>query len=331
MGPAFPAKNTARFLSHPGAELGEMNQRTLYQLSAAQHALVTRAQLTRAGITRGEIDHYLAAERLIRMYAGVFRLAGAPITSHQRILAACLSTNGPASHRAATSVWGADLGPTPPLEVMVRRGRCPSPLGVIVHRSSTLTSRDITRRHGIPVTNPLRTLVDLGAVAGAAQVATFLESLTSRRIITIAGAKAYRERFSGRGNRGVGVLGYVLDHRALKDQPADGMLEPVMAELCRRRGLPMPAFQVWVLVHGQWRRMDFAYETEMINIEVDGYEHHGGRYDNWVDDAHRDNELTALGWLVLRFTWHDVRDRPAYVGRIITKVLAERRRLLRAA
>ena len=89
----------------------------------------------------------------------------------------------------------------------------------------------------------------------------------------------------------------------------------------------MAAFQVWVLVHGKWRRMDFAYEAEMINIEVDGYEEHGGKYDNWADDHTRDNELTAVGWRVLRFTWNDVRHRPAYVARIITEVLAERRRL----
>lgn len=308
-----------------------MDDRTLYRLSAAQHAIVTRAQLTRAGISRGEIDHWLAAERLIRMYAGVFRLAGAPITSTQRILAACLSTNGPGSHRAAASIWGAEFGPTPPLEVLVERGRCPSPPGVLVHRSASLTGRDITRRHGVPVTNPLRTLVDLGAVVGPEQVETFLESLTSRRIITIAGAQAYRELFRGSGNRGVGVLGHVLDHRALGEEPADGMLEPRMADLCRRRGLEMPAFQVWVLVQGKWRRMDFAYEAEMINIEVDGYEEHGGKYEGWVDDKHRDNELTALGWLVVRFTWHDVRDRPAYVARIIAKLLADRRRQLGAA
>lgn len=308
-----------------------MKERILHRLGTAQHALVTRSQLNRAGLTRGEIDHLLAVERLVAMYAGVFRLAGAPITSNQRILAACLSTRGPASHRAATATWGVDLGPTPPLEVTVAPHKCPSPPGVVVHRSSTLTGRDVSRRRSIPVTNPLRTLVDLGAVASRDQVETALDSLTSRRIITIEGAKAYRVRLGGRGRRGVGVLGDVLDHRALGEQPADGMLEPVMAELCRRRGLPMPAFQVWVLVHDKWRRMDFAYEAEMLNIEVDGYEEHGGKYDNWVDDAHRDNELTAMGWRVLRFTWHDVRYRPGYVARIITKVLAERRSLINAS
>ena len=265
------------------------------------------------------------------MFGGVYRLSGAPITWNQRLLAGVLATGGAGSHRAAVAVWGAELGPVPPVEVSVDRGRAPRPPGVVVHRTTNLTARDITRRYGILVTNPLRTLVDLGAVAGHAQVEDALDSLTSRRIITVEGVQAYRARLAGKGRRGVGVLGDVLDNRALGTQRADGMLEPVMARLCRANALEMPAFQVWVWIEGGWRRMDFAYEAEMINIEVDGYEDHGGKYDNWADDLERDNVLTALGWRVLRFTWNDVRHRPAYVAHIITAVRAERRRALGAA
>lgn len=269
--------------------------------------------------------------RLVPVYAGVYRLAGAPVTWDQQMLAAALVTRGATSHRAVALLWGVDLGPVPPIELTVDRSRAPRPPGVVVHRSTSLTARDIVRRRGIPATNPLRMLVDLGAVVGPEKVELALDTLTANRTITVAGARAYRDRFSGQGRRGVGVLGEVLDNRALGEQRADGLLEPVMARLCRRRGLPTPDFQVWVLVHGKWRRMDFAYQAEMINIEVDGYEEHGGKYDNWSDDLERDNELTAQGWLVVRFSWHDVRRRPAYVARIITMVLAERRALLGVA
>ncbi len=243
--------------------------------------------------------------------------------------AATLATDGAASHRGAPPLWGVDLpGGAPPFEVSVDRPRCPRPRGVIVHRSLDLSPDQVVRRHGIPVTNPLRMLVDLGAVVGPDQVAIALESLTTRKIVTLAGARAFRERLGGRGRRGAGVLGEVLDRRALGNQRADGMLEPVMAELCRSRRLPKPEFQVRVLVAGEWRRLDFAYVAEMLNIEVDGYEEHGAKFDNWLDDKVRDAELTALGWHVLRFSWNDVRYRPAYVARIITTVLAQRRALL---
>ena len=305
--------------------------RALHRLGAAQHALVTRNQLRRNDWTDSQIDRVVRSGQMVGVHVGVYRLAGAPVTSHQCILAAALAARAPASHRAATSVWGADLGPTPPLEVLVANGRHPRLPGVVVHRSSTLDPKDVTRRHGIPVTNPLRTLVDLGAVATPEQVELALDSFTSRKLITVAGARAYRDKLAGSGQRGVGVLGEVLDGRVLGDQASDSALEPVMARLCRDHGLPMPAFQVWVLVDGIWRRLDFAYLEEMINVEVDGYEHHGGSYERWESDLDRDAALTADGWRVLRVSKAGLTRRPARTATRIRATLDLRRRELRAA
>lgn len=303
-------------------------ERILHRWGAIQHALVTRRQLASSGLTKGQVDHLVRTGRLGVVYDGVYRIAGAPITWDQQMLAARLASRGTASQRAAVWLWGVDLGPRPPIELITGPTGSPRLRGAIVHRSANLPAGDVSRKRGIAVTNPLRTLVDLGAVVGHDEVEHAVDSLTSRRIVTVAGIRAYRDRLSSQGQRGVGVLGDVLDSRALGDQRADGMLEPVMAGLCRKHGVPMPSFQVWVLVDGKWRRMDFAYIDVRLNIEVDGYEEHGAKFDNWLDDKVRDAELTALGWHVLRFSWDDVRYRPAYVARIITTVLAQRRALL---
>ncbi len=305
--------------------------RALHRLGTAQHALVTRNQLRKNDWTDSQIDRVVRSGQLVGVHVGVYRLAGAPLTSHQRILAATLAARSPASHRAATSVWGADLGPTPPLEVLAGNGRHPRLPGVVVHRSATLDPRDIIRRHGIPVTNPLRTLVDLGAVATHEQVELALDSFTSRKLITVAGARAYRDKLAGSGQRGVGVLGEVLDGRVLGDQAPDSVLEPVIARLCRDHGLPMPAFQVWVLVDGVWRRLDFAYLEEMIDLEVDGYEHHGGDYERWESDLDRDAALTADGWRILRVSKAGLTRRSAKTAARIRATLDLRRRELRAA
>ncbi|MBL8775742.1 MAG: DUF559 domain-containing protein [Acidimicrobiales bacterium] len=307
------------------------HQRALHRLGATQHALVTRRQLGTHGWSRSQIDRAVAAERLHVEYSGVYRIPGAPVTSHQRILAAALAARAPGSHRAAASLWGADLGPTPPLEVLADGSRHPRPPGVVVHRSATLDPRDVTRRHGIPVTNPLRTLVDLGAVATHEQVELALDSFTSRKLITVAGARAYRDKLAGSGQRGVGVLSEVLDGRVLGDRAPDSVLEPVMARLCKRFGLPIPAFQVWVLIDGVWRRLDFAYLDELVNLEVDGYEHHGGNYERWESDLDRDAALTADGWRVLRVSKAGVTRRPAKTAARIRATLDHRRRELEAA
>ena len=113
------------------------------------------------------------------------------------------------------------------------------------------------------------------------------------------------------------MQGEVLDGRVLGDQVADSVLEPVMARLCRDHGLAMPALQVWVRVDGIWRRLDFAYLEEMIDVEVDGYEHHGGSYERWESDLDRDAALTAVGWRVLRVSKAGITRRPAAIaGRI---------------
>lgn len=306
------------------------DETALHALGARQHAVVTFGQMRGAGLTRHEIAHLLQIGRLIAMFEGVYRLAGAPTTWRQRLMAACLATGGVASHRAAAWLWGADLpGGEPPIEVTVARSRCPKPPGVIVHRSSDLTPDQVVRRDGIPTTNPLRLLVDLGAVADPDVVELVLDSLNSRRVVTIAGVRAWRDRLSGKGRRGAGVLGEVLDRRLLRDQHVDSLLEPMMAALCRRYRLPMPEFQVWITIQGKRFRMDFAYSDIRYNIETDGYEHHGGKYENWPNDSSRDNELTAMGWQVSRFPRAHLRTRQDYVARVVRAIRADRQRLVR--
>src|SRR5689334_21653200 len=100
-------------------------EKALARFTMFQHGLATRRQMRGAGWSISQIDRQVSKGRLIVVYSGVYRVAGFPVTSHQRILAASLSTKSTASHRAAASVWGADLGPTPPLEVMVRGDRHP--------------------------------------------------------------------------------------------------------------------------------------------------------------------------------------------------------------
>ena len=66
------------------------------------------------------------------------------------------------SHQSAAALWG--ISPTSPSFVHVTvpgsNGRRKRP-GIIVHRSTTLTPAETTRRKGIPVTTHARTLRDL--------------------------------------------------------------------------------------------------------------------------------------------------------------------------
>ena len=78
-----------------------------------------------------------------------------------------------------------------------------------------------------------------------------------------------------------------------------------------------------VAVGGHRFRLDVAFPELRLDVEVDGWAYHRTREQRQAD-AERDNLLTLAGWRVLRFTWEDVVDRPAYVRGVIGSVLAGR-------
>lgn len=59
-------------------------------------------------------------------------------------------------------------------------------------------------------------------------------------------------------------------------------------------------------------------------VEVDGYGPHSSR-EAFQSDRARRNALVLAGWTVLRFTWADVRDRPAAVAAVLRRALAASR------
>jgi very-short-patch-repair endonuclease len=112
----------------------------------------------------------------------------------------------------------------------------------------------------------------------------------------------------------------VLDTRALGEDIGQSELEEMFARLCRDYNLPIPAFQVWVVLAGQDRRIDFAFPDVKVAIEIDGYETHSGR-EVFEDDRARQNELVAAGWTVLRFTRRQLIIRSGWVAATIRRVL----------
>lgn len=293
----------------------------VHRVAARQHGVVTREALLAAGMNAGMIRRWLAAGRLEPVHAGVYRIAGAPRTWEHEVAAAVLAGKGltAASHRTAARLW--DLLDGDVVEVSVPRNCGPRTKGVIVHRSRDLADAVVVRRRGIPTTNPLRTVLDLGAVVGLDVVEAALEQAMANRLVTLAGVEAELARAARRGRRGAGVLRGVLERRALGARPPDSVLEARLARVLRGHRLPPAEFQYEVRHDGRFvARVDFAYPAVRLAIEVDGHETHSSRR-ALQHDLSRQNALVAAGWTVLRFTWEDVVRRPAQVAASIRAVL----------
>lgn len=84
--------------------------------------------------------------------------------------------------------------------------------------------------------------------------------------------------------------------------PGDSELEIRALRALHRAGLPTPIQQHVVRrPDGRLARIDLAYPSERIAIELDGWDHHGRR-SRFDPDRIRRNELTLLGWDVYNFT-----------------------------
>lgn len=296
------------------------------QISSAarrQHGLITMQQLIAVGLRPAQTRSWVDTGRLERVHRGVFRLAGAPITREQQLLALVLGA-GPgavASHRAAARHWG--VGDSDVLEAAVVRARRSRVAG-IVHRSAWLPSWHTTTRRAIPVTVPARTLVDLGAVQPRA-VRSATDRALAAGLCTTAELEAMVDEVARRGRAGVGPLRSVLDDLALGSDVAESVLELRMSRLIRDHGVPAGKLQhVVQLGGGRTARVDVAWPARRVIAEVDGLSVHGTATALQHDLA-RQNALVAAGWTVLRFTWHDVVRRPAAVATQLLAVLGTER------
>jgi len=287
----------------------------LSELAGRQHGLITRAQASALGVSDSSVLKRSKAGSLRALHPGVYVVGGAPHTWCQRMLGACLAAGGlaVASHRSAARLWDL-LAEDDLVELSVQRPRAPRPRGVIWHRSRDLVPAHATVRSGVPVTNPMRTLVDLGAVVKPWVVEDALDRGLSRRLFPLSAVEWMLHDVARPGRRGCGVLRRVLDERALGSAQPDGVLEPRMARLIRDHGLPPAVFQHAIPDLGA--RVDFAYPDQRLAIEVDGYEVHGTPR-ALAADLQRQNRLVLAGWTVLRFTWADVVRRPAAVASAI--------------
>ena len=208
-----------------------------------------------------------------------------------------------ASHRTAAALWDCPGFPGTVIEITTTRSL--QRVGVTVHRSIRLPRRYLRVRHGIPTTDPERTLVDLGAVSRRDAVETALDHFLSNRLTTTDRLVQRLTELDGPGWRGTKTLGALLRQRG-DLEAAESKLETKLFQVLRAAGLPPPQRQFEVRDGGQLvARVDLAYPEARLVLEAQSYRFHSSRQ-AWTNDVHRRRHLQVLGWRVVEVTWHDV-------------------------
>jgi very-short-patch-repair endonuclease len=238
-----------------------------------------------------------------------------------RIEAAVLAAGDDAlaSHRSAARLWGVERPVTDPIDIILakRSGRARL-RDVVVHRPRDMRQLRPVWRLGIAATDPLRTLVDLGAVDPFGVDAALLRFVVDG-FVTPVSVRSALVRHSQRGRHGVVALREALDRWALDDKPADSDLEALMAEVLITFGLPRAEFHA--IVHGY--EVDFLIIGSNVVIECDGWSAHGADHDQFEFDRLRDADLLSHGVITHRVTWRQLVRTPRAVAGRVRAILGE--------
>ena len=294
----------------------------------ARLGLVERSRLLAAGVTDDEISGRIERGSLRRVHPGVYATFGRALDRRARCLAACWAAGDGSvvSHRSALEEWGlkdeSDI-----VEITSPRDHHALPPGVIVHRPNVLRPIDVLTKGHLPITNPMRTLLDAGAVLDRSVVAGCVELALTERLVTVKGLRVVLADLGGRGRAGTGALRRHLDRRALGDKRPESVIEPLLARLAYEMPSLAPVeYQPTFVLDGVTVRPDFRVPRALTVIEVDGLDAHASR-EALDRDLARQNLLVRHGYLVLRYTTTHLR-RPARVAAEILEVCTRRIALL---
>jgi very-short-patch-repair endonuclease len=172
----------------------------------------------------------------------------------------------------------------------------------------------LVRRFGIPVTNPVQTLID---------VATELKPMRLERAVNQADVHDLVDPETLRltlddyvGMPGVKKLRTMLDRHTFRLSDSD--LEILFRPLARAAAFPSPLSKHWVLGY----EVDFFFPDHRLIVETDGLRYHRTPAQQ-ARMVKRDQKHTSHGYRVLRFTHWQI----AYAPTEVTDVLCRIRRL----
>lgn len=299
------------------------------RLAVRQDHVVTVAQARAIGVSPDQVKRMVQGGLLQRPERGILRISGAPVTWRQRARIAQLRAGDGAvlAGRSAAMLHVLDGIQHPGIDLLVPDGHRSRPRRGGVAQSLDLAPAHTTVIDRLVVTNPTRTLVDLGASVPESQLEVALDDALRRGLTTEDRLWDAVEALGRPGRSGVPQLRRLLVARGGVTGLTETGFETLLLRALRDADLPRPATQHEIrepdgtLV----MRVDAAYVEAKIGIEADSKRWHAtdARFE---DDREKRARAAALGWTILAVTYRQVTTRPAWVGRTVAQTLDAARR-----
>lgn len=190
--------------------------------------------------------------------------------------------------------------------------------GVHVHRRRGLRDSDVTRHHGIPVTTPACTLIDLAPRLSRPRLERAINEADRLDLIH---PERLRAEVDQAGERlGVASVLTLLDRQTFVY--TESHLEQALLPLIRRAGLPRPQTQRRL---GPYR-VDFYWPELGLVVETDGARYHRTASQQTAA-ALRSQSHAAAGLLPIPITHAQIRHHPDHVVETLLAVASRQRNL----
>lgn len=217
------------------------------------------------------------------------------------------------SHGSAAALWGFGSEPRGLIEVSLPAGMRSRLPGIRAHRRARLGPGEVTEHEGIPVTVPIRTLIDQATQLTPAHLERAVNE--ADKLERVRADVLYAALDSHSGEPGVGQLRKLLD--PLHFRLSDSELERAMRPVAKAAGLPVPETKAWVNGY----EVDFFWPELGIVVEADGLRYHRTASQQ-RRGLERDQAHIAAGLWPLRFSHWQIAREPAHVRRVLRQVAA---------
>ena len=295
-------------------------------VAATQQTLVTVDQLRTLGLSSSTISRRAATGRLHRRYRGVYSLIPTNLLTAQGHYLAAVLACGPGavlSHRSAAALHGLRNSARANIDVTVPARSAREQPGIDVHRSTTLTEKDVTVVENIPVTTIARTQLDLAEVIPRRALERAYDQADAAGIFNLRALEDQLERNPTRPAARI-VRELLAEHYVGSTLTRSELEERVVVH-CRRAGLPTPAVNELLVLPdgGPPIRVDFLFRAARVALETDGYRTHRTRR-QFELDRENDMRLTACAYVPVRTTWLQIERRTQIVIARLTQIIRAR-------
>lgn len=251
-----------------------------------------KAPFTRQrAMTAGLSDADLTGGDYQQLFWGVYIARSVTVTLVVRALAALMAApvGTIVSHHSAARLWGGIPPDSGDVHLSMPHGNRQKTRGIRSHRRSLLPAP--ATRHGLPVTTPEQTFIDLAASCDLVQLVILGDSLVGAGATTTArlmeASTQSPTRHAALARRAASLV------RAKVDSPMESRLRLLMV----LAGLTEPRANFELSDEdGRVRyRLDLSYPEQMLAIEFDG-RHHVVVQARWEGDVIRREDIEADGW-----------------------------------